>query len=82
MLEHNPTPSLDEMVEFTQRFRALSSPTVAEPRPVHVDAVSSSPSDLQLKELFTMFALLYNIQSSVFWDFFAFLKRWSLVWIS
>ncbi len=56
MLEHNPTPSLDEMVEFTQRFRALCCPTVTEPRPVHVDAVSSSPSDPQLKELFTMVA--------------------------
>ncbi len=56
MLEHNPTPSLDEMVEFTQWFRALCCPTVTEPRPVHVDAVSSSPSDPQLKELFTMVA--------------------------
>ena len=27
MLEHNPTPTLDEMVEFTQRFRALGCST-------------------------------------------------------
>ena len=38
--EHNPTPTLDEMVEFTQRFRALGCST----------------ADPQLKELFTIVA--------------------------
>ena len=55
MLEHNPTPTLDEMVEFTQRFRALGCPTAAEIPPVQVDDVSHSSSDPQLKEFFTMF---------------------------
>jgi hypothetical protein len=35
MLERNLTPTLDEMVEFTQRFRALGCPTAAEIPPVH-----------------------------------------------
>lgn len=57
MLEHNPTPTLDEMVEFTQRFRALGRTTVAaEVPPVQVDAVSRSSSDSQLQELFAMVA--------------------------
>ena len=30
MLEHNLTPTLDEMVEFTQRFRALGCSTAVE----------------------------------------------------
>jgi hypothetical protein len=49
MLEHNPTPTLDEMVEFTQRFCELGCPTAAEIPPVQVDAVSHSSSDPQLK---------------------------------
>ena len=57
MLENNPTPTLDEMVEFTQRFRALGCSLAAEALPVHVDAVSrSSSDDPQLKELLTMVA--------------------------
>ena len=56
MLEHNPTPTLDEMVEFTQRYRALGCSAAAETLPVQVDAVSRSSSDSQLKELFTMVA--------------------------
>ena len=56
MLEHNPTPTLDEMVEFTQRFRALGCSTAAELPSVHVDAVSHSSSEPQLKELLTMVA--------------------------
>ena len=57
MLEHNPTPTLDEMVEFTQRFRALGCSPAAEALPAHVDAVSrSSSDDPQLKELLTMVA--------------------------
>lgn len=58
MLEHNPTPTLDEMIEFTQRFRALSRSATAEISPVQVDAVShSSPStNSQLQELITMVA--------------------------
>jgi hypothetical protein len=57
MLEHNPTPTLDEIVEFTQRFCALGCATAAEIPPVQVDAVSHS-SDPQLKELFTMVAAM------------------------
>ena len=45
MLEHNPTPTLDEMVEFTQRYRALGCSAGAETLPVQVDAVSRSLSD-------------------------------------
>ena len=56
MLEHNPTPTLDEMVEFTQRFRALGCSTAVELPSVHADAVSHSSADPQLKELFTMVA--------------------------
>ena len=56
MLEHNATPTLDEMVEFTQRFRALGSPTVAGLPPVQADAVSHSSSAPQLQELLTMVA--------------------------
>ena len=56
MLEHNPTRTLDEMVEFTQRFRALGCSTAVELPSVHADAVSHSSADPQLKELFTMVA--------------------------
>ena len=45
MLEHNPTHTLDEMVEFTQRFRALGCSTVVELPSVHADAVSHSSAD-------------------------------------
>ena len=62
MLKHNPTPKLDEMVEFTQHFRALSHSTMAETLPVHVDAVSRSSSDPQLKELLTMVARIAEKQ--------------------
>ena len=50
MLEHNPTPTLAEMIELTQRFRALEYPTTAEIPQVRVDAVapSYSTTDLQL----------------------------------
>ena len=53
MLEHNPTPTLNEMVEFTQRFLALGQPVAAEIPPVQVDAVahSSYPADSKLQEL-------------------------------
>ena len=56
MLEHNPTPTLDEMVEFTQRFRALGCSTAVELPSVHADAVCHSSADSKLKELFTMVA--------------------------
>ena len=56
MLEHNPMPTPDEMVEFSQRFRALGCSTAVELRSVHADAVSHSSADPQLKELFTMVA--------------------------
>ena len=58
MLEHNPTPSLAEMIEFTQRFRALGRQTTAKIPPVQVDAVahSSTSTDPQLQELITMVA--------------------------
>ena len=56
MLEHNPTPILDEMVEFIQRFRALGCSTAVELPSVHADAVSHSSADPQLKELFTIVA--------------------------
>ena len=56
MLEHNPTPTLDEMVEFTQRFRTLGCSTAVKLPSVHADAVCHSSADSQLKELFTMVA--------------------------
>ena len=57
MLQHNPIPTLDEMVEFTQRLHALGCSQAAEALPVQVDAVSrSSSGDPQLKELLTMVA--------------------------
>ena len=56
MLEHNPTPTLDEMVQFTQRFRALSCSTAVELPSVHADAVFHSSADPQLKDLFNMVA--------------------------
>lgn len=67
MLEHNPTPTLDEMVEFTQRFRALGRPPAAEIPPVQVDAVahSSSSADPQLKELITMVAGIAEKQQAL-----------------
>ena len=51
MLEHNPTPSLAEMIEFTQRFCALGRPTRAEIPTVQVDAVahSSTSTDPQVE---------------------------------
>ncbi|CAB3982599.1 Hypothetical predicted protein [Paramuricea clavata] len=58
LLEHNPTPTLNEMVEFTQRFCALGQPVAAEIPPVQVDSVAhlSSPADPKLQELITMVA--------------------------
>ena len=67
MLEHNPTPTLNEMVEFAQRFRALGQPVAAEIPPVQVDAVahSSSPADLKLQELITMVAGIAEKQQAL-----------------
>ena len=56
MLHYNSTPTLDEMVEFTQRFRALGCSTAVGLPSVHADALSHSTADPQLKELFTMVA--------------------------
>ena len=42
MLEHNSTPSLAKMIEFTQRFCALGRLTTAEIPPVQVDTVAPS----------------------------------------
>ena len=67
MLEHNPTPTLNEMVEFAQRFRALGQPVAAEIPPVQVDAVahSSSPADPKLQELITMVAGIAEKQQAL-----------------
>ena len=67
MLEHNPTPTLAEMIEFTQRFRALGCPTTAEIPPVRVDAIapSSSTTDFQLKELSAMVAGIAEKQQAL-----------------
>ena len=67
MLEHNPTPTLNEMVEFTKRFRALGQPVAAEIPPVKVDAVahSSSPADPKLQELITMVAVIAEKQQAL-----------------
>ena len=67
MLEHNPTPTLAEMIEFTQRFRALGCPATAEIPPVRVDAVapSSSTTDFQLKELSAMVAGIAEKQQAL-----------------
>ena len=48
--DEDPSPTLNEMVEFTQRFRVLGQPVAAEIPPVQVDAVahSSSPADPKL----------------------------------
>ena len=65
MLEHNPTPTLDEMVEFTQRFRAPGCSTAVELPSVHADAVCHSSADSQLKELFTMVASIAAKQQAL-----------------
>ena len=67
MLEHNPTPTLDEMIEFTQRFRALGGPLTAEISPSSVDAVSTSSSlaNPQLKELINMVAGIAEKQQAL-----------------
>ena len=67
MLEHNPTPTLAEMINFTQRFHALGCPITAEIPPVRVDAVapSSSTTDFQLKELSAMVAGIAEKQQAL-----------------
>ncbi|XP_028418988.1 uncharacterized protein LOC114544598 [Dendronephthya gigantea] len=66
MLEHNPTPTLAQIVKFTQRFRALSQPT-AETARVHIDAVTRPPPppDPQLKEILTMVAGIAEKQQAL-----------------
>ena len=47
---------MDEMVQFTQRFRTLGCSTAVELPSVHAYAVSHPSGDPQLKELFTVVA--------------------------
>ena len=64
MLEHNPTPTLNEMIEFTQRFRALGCATVTDTPVVQVDAVAEAPSlaDPKINELISMVASIAEKQ--------------------
>ena len=57
LLEHNPTPTLDEMMKFTQRFRAVGN-HVANSQPIQVNATTNQPPqpDPQLTQLLSMVA--------------------------
>lgn len=71
MLEHNPTPTLEEMVKFTQRFRAVASHVSDQHIPsVQVNATleQAQPqphSDPQFQQLLTMVAGIADKQQAL-----------------
>ena len=59
LLEHNPTPNLEEMLSFTQRYRAIEGytlPASSSPVPVTNSAATTAQDDSQLSKFVAMVA--------------------------
>lgn len=68
LLEHNPTPDLEEMLAFTQRYRAIegySSPESSSPVAVTNSVATTAQDDSQLSKLVTMVASIAEKQQSI-----------------
>ena len=68
LLEHNPTPNLEEMLSFTQRYRAIegyTSPASSSPVPVTNSAATTAQDDSQLSKLVAMVAGIAEKQQSI-----------------
>ena len=68
LLENNPTPSLEEMLSFTQRYRAIEGytlPASSSHVTVTNSAATTAQDDSQLSKLVTMVAGIAEKQQSI-----------------